>query len=116
MMVCMSMKSNKDYRDNKIVEYVDEGISRVYKVTATNEGTLNMLEKLFVYMQYLSVIGSSRSLTVYCDGDGAVNLDFKTLEEGSYIYQDLDYEAVMDKDSGYGNCRIEDDNSYFDLG
>lgn len=108
----------KDYRTPETVEMHDELISRYYKISARNEGQLNMLEKFFVYIQYLSIIGASRMVNVYVDGDGAVSLKFASHGEDEFVFQDLDYEKVMDKDSGYGRVSIEKDNidSTFDLG
>lgn len=109
---------DKDYRSADVVEMHDDLISRYYKISARNEGQLNMLEKLFVYIQYLSIIGASRMVNVYVDGDGAVAFKFKSHGENEFVYNELDYDAVMDKDSGYGNVNIEKDDmdSYFDLG
>lgn len=109
---------DKDYRSHEVVEPHDDLISRYYKISARNEGQLNMLEKFFVYIQYLSHIGASRMVQVYVDGDGAVTLDFSSHEENEFLFKELDYDTVMDKDSGYGRVNIEKDheNSYFDLG
>lgn len=111
-------KQNKDYRDPSIVEMHDEGITRYYKITARNIGQLNMLEKFFVYIEYLSKIGASRAVTVYVDGDGAVNFKFACHQEDEFIFKELDYSNVMDKDSGHGLCEIgkENNDSWFDLG
>lgn len=109
---------DKDYRSSEVVEMHDDLISRYYKISARNEGQLNMLEKLFVYIQYLSTVGASRPVSLYVDGDGAVSFKFKSHEEDEFVFRDLDYDEVMDKDSGYGKVNIEkdDENSYFDLG
>lgn len=107
---------NKDYRSPDVVKPHDDLISRYYKISARNEGQLNMLEKIFVYIQYLSIVGASRSINIYVDGDGAVSFKFKSHDENGVIFDDLDYDVVMDKDSGYGSVNIDEDNSYFDLG
>ena len=107
---------DKDYRSPDVVKPQDDLISRYYKISARNEGQLNMLEKLFVYIQYLSIIGASRTVHIYVDGDGAVTLKFKSHDEDEVIFKDLDYDIVMDKDSGYGSVSIDEDDSYFDLG
>ncbi len=111
-------KQNKDYRDHSIVEMTDDGVTRYYRIKASNIGQLNMLEKLFTYIEYLSSIGASRSVTIYVDGDGAVNFKFASHNEEEYVFKELDYDTVMDKDSGYGYCEIGKDNneSWFDLG
>lgn len=110
--------NNKDYRNHEVVEPHDDLISRYYKISARNEGQLNMLEKFFVYIQYLSEIGASRMVNVYVDGDGAVSLKFSSHNEDEFVFTEMDYQTIMDKDSGYGSVNIEkdDDNSYFDLG
>lgn len=112
---------NKDFRNHEVVENHDEGISRYYKITARNEGQLNMIEKIFAHMQYLGSVGSSRKFTVFCDGDGAVRLKFQSHKENEFVFQDLDYDEAMNKDSGYGRCEISDkdgmgEETYFDLG
>ena len=76
----------KDYRTPETVEMHDELISRYYKISARNEGQLNMLEKFFVYIQYLSSIGASRMVNVYVDGDGAVSLKFASHGEDEFVF------------------------------
>lgn len=109
---------DKDYRSADVVEMHDDLISRYYKISARNEGQLNMLEKLFVYIQYLSIIGASRVVNVYVDGDGAVTFKFKSHGEDEFVFSELDYDVVMDKDSGYGSVSVgrDDEESWFDLG
>lgn len=112
---------NKDYRNQEVIQNHDDGISRYYKITARNEGQLNMIEKIFAHIQYLGSIGSSRKFTVFCDGDGAVHLKFQSHKEDEFIFQDLDYDKAMNSDSGYGRYEINDNDgvgeeTYFDLG
>ena len=108
----------KDFRDFSVVDNVDGGVTRFYKVCAANEGQLNMLEKLFVYIQYLGVIGASRHVNLYVDGDGAVSFSFSSHGSDDFVFRDLDFDTVMDKDSGYGKVSVEenDKDSFFDLG
>lgn len=107
----------KDYRDPSIVEMHDDLVSRYYKISARNEGQLNMLEKLFVFMEHLGRIGASRTVNVYVDGDGAISFRFSRHLENEYVFQELEYDKVMDQDSGYGNVRIDNDHeATFDLG
>ncbi|MBQ6219966.1 MAG: hypothetical protein IJH63_00645 [Methanobrevibacter sp.] len=99
----------------------DDGVSRYYKITARNEGQLNMLEEVFTYMQGLGAVGASRQLTIFCDGDGAVQLKFKRHCEDEYIFQDLLPDEVNKQNLGYGRYTINDDDgegkeTYFDLG
>ena len=77
-----------------------------------------MLEKFFVYIQYLSKIGASREVHVYVDGDGAVSFKFCSHDEKEFIFNDLEYDVVMNKDNGYGVVKIKENDydSYFDLG
>lgn len=112
---------DKDYRSETVIENHDEGVTRLYKITARNEGQINMLEKVFAHIQYLCRVGSSRSMTIFCDGDGPVSLKFQKLPEDSLIYEELDYEETMNLDSGYGRFEIDDsdgtgEKTYFDLG
>ena len=113
-------KKNKDYRDHSVVEMHDNDdlVTRFYKIGARNEGQLNMLEKLFVYIEYLSRVGASRAVTVYVDGDGALGLKFSSHQKDEFVFKKLDYDTVMDKDSGYGRADIgkDDMDSWFDLG
>lgn len=97
---------------------MDDLISRYYKISSYSEEQLNMLEKFFVYIQYLSVIGASREVHVYVDGDGAVNLKFASHSEGEFLFNELDFQTVMKKDNGYGSVKLGDNNydSKFDLG
>ncbi len=113
--------TDKNYSDSSIVEPVEGGVTRYYKITAVNEGQLNMLEKVFAYMQSLGAVGSSRQLTIYCDGDGAVRLKFYKHNEDEFVFQKLDYKEAMGADSGYGNYQVNDNDgvgkeTYFDLG
>ena len=114
----MCFMCGKDYRSSDVVEMHDDLVSRYYKISARNEGQLNMLEKFFVYIEYLCRVGASRSVNVYVDGDGAVSFKFKSHCEDEFVFNDLDYDIVMDKDSGYGDVGIEKDDvdSWFDLG
>jgi len=111
----------KDIQNRDAVENHDEGVTRYYKVTARNEGQLNMLEKVFAYMESLGAVGSSRQLTIFCDGDGAVRLKFQSHREDEFIFQELDHEKVMGADNGHGYYTIDDadgvgKDTYFDLG
>ena len=113
--------ANKDYRNHEVVAYHDGGISRYYKITASNEGQLNMIEKIFAHMQDLGSRGSSRKFTVFCDGDGAVRLKFQVHKEDEFVFRDLDYDEAMNNDSGYGRYEISDkdgvgEETYFDIG
>lgn len=95
----------------------DEKFSRYYKVTATDENQLNMLERLFVIVEYLGVIGASRLLELYVDGDGPINLKFKTMLENETMFKDLDYDTVMASEKGYGDIKETGDHQYrIDLG
>ena len=109
---------DKDYRSYDVVEPHMDLINRYYKISARNEGQLNMLEKLFVYIQYLSKIGASRTVNIYVDGDGALSFKFSSHNENEFVFKDLEYDVIMDKDSGYGSVNIgkDDEDSYFDLG
>lgn len=113
--------TEKNYSDPSIVEPVEGGVTRYYKITAVNAGQLNMLEKIFAYMESLGAVGASRQLTIFCDGDGAVRLKFASHGEDEFVFQSLDYDKAMGKDSGYGAYQINDSDgtgkeTYFDLG
>ena len=113
--------TDKNYSDPSIVEPVEGGVTRYYKITAVNEGQLNMLEKVFAYMESLGHVGASRQLTIFCDGDGAARFKFQSHKEDEFVFQPLDYDEVMGKDSGYGAYQINDNDgmgkeTYFDLG
>lgn len=95
----------------------DKLYSRVYKIVARNEEQLNVLEMLFEHIQYLGKVGSSRSIELFVDGDGAVQLKFykKRLDD---VYIKLLPEKVEELDMGYGDVRVDADGDkyYFDLG
>lgn len=108
---------DKDYRSFDVVDSGDD-VVRFYRVSARNEGQLNMLEKFFVYVQYLCRVGASREVSVFVDGDGALGLSFASHGVDEFVFRDLDFDLVMDKDSGYGSVSVgkDDDGSWFDLG
>ena len=109
------MRECKDYRSSSVVS--GGSVTRYYKVTAGNEGQLNMLEKLFVYIEYLCSVGGSRGVSVFVDGDGALSLRFESHSSDGFVFLPLDFDKVMDLDSGYGSVEINDDGeSWFDLG
>lgn len=90
----------------------DEKISRYYKVTARDENQLNMLERLFCTIEYLGIVGASRMQKVYVDGDGPVQLKFKTMQENEVMFKDLDHDKVMASEMGYGKMEDEGDHEY----
>lgn len=49
---------------------------RTYAITG-KASQLDQLEKVLSYMQHLGNIGSSRNITIFCDGDGWVRLNVK---------------------------------------
>lgn len=108
---------DKDYRSFDVVDGGD-GVVRFYRVSGQNEGQLNMLEKFFVYVEYLCSVGASREVSVFVDGDGALGLSFASHGVDEFVFRDLDFDVVMDKDSGYGNVSVgrDDEGSWFDLG
>lgn len=107
---------DKDYRSFDVVDSGD--VVRFYRVSARNEGQLNMLEKFFVYVEYLCSVGASREVSVFVDGDGALGLSFASHGVDEFVFRDLDFDVVMDKDSGYGSVSVgrDDEGSWFDLG
>jgi hypothetical protein len=116
-----TIKLEKESNNRDAIENHDDGVTRYYKITARNEGQLNMLEKVFAYIESLGTIGSSRQLTIFCDGDGVVQLKFQKHHENEFVFQDLDHEKVMNADNGYGHYTINDSDgegkdTYFDLG
>lgn len=108
---------DKDYRCFDVVDS-GEGVVRFYKVSARNVGQLNMLEKFFVYVEYLCRVGASREVSVFVDGDGALSLSFASHGVDEFVFRDLEFDEVMDKDSGYGSVSVgrDDEGSWFDLG
>jgi hypothetical protein len=108
---------DKDYRSFDVVSGEDR-VVRFYRVSARNEGQLNMLEKFFVYVEYLCSVGASREVSVFVDGDGALGLSFASHGVDEFVFRDLDFDVVMDKDSGYGSVSVgrDDEGSFFDLG
>lgn len=83
---------------------------RNYEIEGESE-QLNVLECMFNQIQYLGMIGSSRKIEVYVDGDGSVQLKFK--RDGVDI-KDLDDNTNL----GYGIIKYNEENYpwYFDLG
>lgn len=87
-------------------------ITRNYEITG-EPAQLNVLEFLFKQIWYLGMIGSSRKIELYVDGDGAVQLKFK--RDG------IDVRDLTDnKDLGYGVIKYDENDAnypwYFDLG
>ena len=109
---------DKDYRCFDVVDSDVDGVVRFYKVSARNVGQLNMLEKFFVYVEYLCRVGASREVSVFVDGDGALGLSFAYHGVDEFVFRDLEFDEVMDKDSGYGSVSVgrDDEGSWFDLG
>lgn len=94
----------------------DSRYERDYRISATKEEHLNMLDKLFEYIQYLGRVGSSRKLEVYVDGDGPVNLRFYKKGSDDTFWK-LDSKEVEELPSGYGVIKTENgEKKYFDLG
>lgn len=51
-------------------------IEKTYKISGTPE-QIRTLEKLFVHIEHLGLIGASRNLLLRVDGDGAARMRFK---------------------------------------
>jgi hypothetical protein len=47
--------------------------TRAYRISALPD-VLDRLESVLSYMQMLGAQGASRSITIFCDGDGAVRI------------------------------------------
>lgn len=110
------------YEEDFIVRELEETeFVKYYKITAPNQEQLNMMDKLFCLIEYLGVIGASRNINLFVDGDGAVRLRFQSCNNGEVIFRDLDHEAIKESDCGYGREEInldsgEDDAIIVDLG
>lgn len=99
----------------------DEKAVKYYKLTCSNQEQINMIEKLFVLMQYLGTVGASRKINLYVDGDGAVHPKFSARTEDEYVFRTLNYDECMEKDGGFGVTKInldsgKDDAIWIDLG
>lgn len=95
----------------------DKKFIRTYKIESRHEEQLNMLEKLFQYIQYLGIMGSSREITIFVDGDGPVQLKFYKKREDN-IFIKLDGDKTEKLPQGYGVIKTNEDGDeyYFDLG
>ena len=97
---------------------MDDGkFIRTYKIEARKAEQLNMLEKLFEYMEYLGKMGMSREITLFVDGDGQVQLKFYKKRKDD-IFLRFDHNKIDSLPCGYGYIK-EDTNGdkvYFDLG
>ena len=94
----------------------DKKFIRTYKIEARYEEQLNMMEKLFEYIQYLGIIGASREITLFVDGDGQVQLKFyKKRKEDIFIK--LNSDKTEELSQGYGVIKTNNDGDryYFDL-
>lgn len=90
----------------------DERIeTRKYEITG-NPYQIEVLEQLLRYIEYLGIVGSSREIKVYCDGDGPVQLKITNNDEKIDMVQDLPVKI------GYGIIKKDDENDsrFFDLG
>lgn len=99
----------------------EQKITKYYKITARNQGQMNMVDKLFCLIEYLGKIGASRNINLYVDGDGMVQLKFQSCKADENIFRDLDYDLIRSLPCGYGYEKIElnsgDDKSIIiDLG
>ena len=56
--------------------------TKTYQITGTPE-QLRVLEKMFIHMEYLGIIGASRNILLRVDGDGAARMRFK---DGDGLY------------------------------
>lgn len=60
-----------------------EKVTKTYQITGTPE-QLRVLEKMFIHMEYLGMVGASRNLLVRVDGDGAARMKFQD-EDGLFL-------------------------------
>lgn len=60
-----------------------EKVTKIYQITGTPE-QLRVLEKMFIHMEYLGMVGASRNLLVRVDGDGAARMKFQD-EDGLFL-------------------------------
>lgn len=60
-----------------------EKVTKIYQITGTSE-QLRVLEKMFIHMEYLGMVGASRNLLVRVDGDGAARMKFQD-EDGLFL-------------------------------
>ena len=60
-----------------------EKVTKIYQITGTPE-QLRVLEKVFIHMEYLGMVGASRNLLVRVDGDGAARMKFQD-EDGLFL-------------------------------
>lgn len=58
-------------------------VKRVYQISGTPE-QLRVLEKMFVHMEYLGMVGASRNILAQIDGDGAARMTFQD-EDGLFL-------------------------------
>lgn len=72
---CRCSSSRAD-ENRGVMRSMAENEDRTYTITGTAP-QLDQLEKVLSYIQYLGNIGSSRNITIFCDGDGWVRLKVK---------------------------------------
>lgn len=90
--------------------------SREYIIESNYEEHLNMLDKLFAYIQYLGRVGASRKIELYVDGDGQINYRFYK-KDGTGFFRQLDDNEVEELPLGYGIIKTKnEEKKYFDLG
>ena len=97
----------------------EEIYERNYKVKAKKEEHLNMLDKLFAYIQQVGENELSRICEIYIDGEHGVKFQFSisNMHPEHEVYYKLDYEKVEEEYCGYGFHTIRnDEKKYFDLG
>ena len=58
-------------------------VKRIYQISGTPE-QLRVLEKMFVHMEYLGMVGASRNILLRVDGDGAARMTFQD-EDGLFL-------------------------------
>lgn len=58
-------------------------VTKIYQITGSPE-QLRVLEKMFIHMEYLGMVGASRNLLVRVDGDGAARMKFQD-EDGLFL-------------------------------
>ena len=101
-----------------MIEENDKRQTRIYSITAKKE-ELDILESLFKTMQILGIVGASREIKLFVDGDGAFRPRFKKLivEESSHVFEE-DIESIIPDNAdekvivhGYG--RIQRDCEEF---
>ena len=92
---------------------MSEVVKREYVIEGKEE-QLNVLEKMFQYIQMLGLIGASRKIELFVDGDGQVRFKIFKKENGEEIR--IDQIEVSD-DIGYGFIKTKnEDIHYFSLG